>query len=234
MPKANTNVIPLPSETTEPQMSVEDVRLLTGPLTREYEGKVYWTIRGRVISQLYKDAAFSAFAFKDENDTKPVHNITDQIAMLEGGTSPYKDQVSQLPELAHKKMRHDLVFDCLNDFEKDPEVIKAQCQAIKERAIKEWAHMKADSMGGPQGRGGMSYNQVMARIKAGAPNLTEVDESWDDAFITKAASFITGGSRKPYTFGEDDVSNLNLIMSVLAGRLPEQESGAVKVDDIAI
>lgn len=234
MSNANTNVIPLPTETTEPQMNVEDVRLLTGPLTREYEGKVYWTIRGRVISQLYKDAAFSAFAFKDENDTKPVHSAAEQIELIEGGTSPYKDKVSTLPELAHKKMRHDLVADCIRDFEKEDEVVQAQCQAIKLRAIKEWAHMKADSMGGPQGRGGMSYNQVMARIKAGAPNLTEVDKSWDEAFITKAASFITGGNRKPYTFGEDDVSNLNLIMSVLAGRLPEQESAAVSVDDIAI
>ena len=240
-----TNVLTIrPAETNEPQISIEDIRLLIGPFVREYEGKIYFTIRGRVIAQLFKDSAFSAFAYKDENDTKPVYNAAEAVDIMNAGCAPFKPGIdasfadaSIKPQLAGKKMRSGLVMDCIQMLDVDDEINQARLKAIRTKALNEWGHQKSNSMGkGSDGQPLMSYNSVMTRVKAGAHNLTTMDESWDEAFITKAVRFVCAvdGGRKPFTFGEDDTSNLNLLVRLCAGRAPEAASGAVKMDDIDI
>ena len=233
-----------PAETSEPQVTIEDIRLLEGPYVREYEGKVYFTIRGRVIAQLFKDSAFSAFAYKDENDETPVHHSAEAIDIMNAGCGAYKPGMNSSfgdaftkPELAGKKMRSTLVMDCIRQIEVEEDINSAQLAAIRSKAISEWAHQKSNAMGkGSDGKPLMSYNSVVGRIKAGANNLTEMDDTWDEAFLTKAVRFVAAvdGGRKPFTFGELDTSNLNLLTRICAGRAPEQSSGAVKIDDIAI
>jgi len=231
MAKANEKVVPLVSDQS---VVIDDFKSLTGPLTRfGSDGTEYLTVRGRCITQLYTDAFFAAFAYQPE-DSGPVADHG-SIADLEGSCSPYKPGIDatlvrrERPELAGRKMRHDLVFEILHDSDRDPAKTQELVDALKARAFNDFCRRQAqrlrgDRIGGSQG--------IAERVRSGAKHIEECDSSWDNAFLTKAAQFVVD-----YTdilVGDHDHANVAYLKAVLAGKQPSTEKARVTANDIAI
>jgi hypothetical protein len=208
-------------EANMPNVTLEDLRKLEGPLKRN----TYLTLRGRVLQQIIKDAAFSAFAFKPENADKPAH---DPIEDLERTASPYKDGIEatfddkpELPETAGKKPRSDLMFDILKHDDVDPAATEALVDAFKQEAMEaQIATLTRRNMG--SGMGGSKG--VAARVRSGLLHLEEMDESWDEVFITRSVNFIveyTDNARPG-----DDANNLAFLKGILEG-IPADEVDSV-------
>lgn len=197
-----------------PNVTIEDLRKLEGPL---YRGE-YPTVRGRVLEQIIGDTVFAAYAYKAENDNTPAH---DRIEDLEATAMPTKDGIDSsfedeiiLPETAGKKPRKNLLFDILAHEDVPEEDTEKLVNAIKDRAVQaQIQRLVKRNMGfGTGGSRGISQ-----RVAAGLLQLEEQDESWDEAFITRAVEFVV-----QYTniVRGDDANNLAYLKGILEGGAP--------------
>lgn len=200
--------------TTEPVVTIADIHLLVGPL--EFNG--YPTLRGRVIRQPTKDAVFSAYAFKADDEDKAVSSIAD----LEHSCSPYKEGIDASlvtvtrPDFAGKKPRPDLLFDMLYQSDMDEELVRELAKSVRDSAIDEQIVTLAKRAIGSKSGGSKGIGK---RVAAGLHRLEEMDSSWDEVFITRAVSFIVQYTDR--TFSDYDVQNLGFLSAVLNGTTEE-------------
>jgi hypothetical protein len=215
----------------EPTVRVSDFHALTGGL---FNAMGYPTFRGRCIMQVVQNAAFSAYAYKDENEEAPALSSAAQMER-EIGCGPYKEGIDaslvtiEKPELAGKKPRVDLIRDLLCvDKSIDPAEMEDLAKAIKREAID--AQIKSlvkKNMGG--GIGGSKG--VARKIAAGLQRLDTMDESWDEAFLTKAVEFLVEYQREDYLRTDDDKANYAYMKAVVNGvQVSADESAEIAFD----
>ena len=204
-------------KTADPVVRISDFHHMLGGL---FNAMGYPTFYGRCVMQVVQNAAFSAYAYKDENEEAPA--ISGAAALERELTcSPYKDGIDaslvtiEKPELAGKRPRVGLIADLLRKTEDlDPEKVEELAKAVKNEGIQ--AQIKAlvkKNMGG--GIGGSKG--VSRRIAVGLTRLEECDESWDTAFLTKAVEFLVEYQREEYLRTEEDKANFAYMKAVLNG-----------------
>lgn len=220
--KANDTNVKAPS--VEYMLSITDIsEHLIGPLTRNNDQ--YWTLRGAVIAQIVKDGAFSAYAHRTPNERTPIHDVP-SIQDIEDSCSPYKDgmdsTLESMPvnEFAGKKPRQDLIRDLINNPSADPDKLDVLAEHIKARAIQEFCQYQAGKAIGTRSGGSTGIRNRVAR---GAAVLEEMDESWDNAFISKAARFVLDTLMKN-DFTDEDRANRRFLLGVLEGKPASNES----------
>jgi len=200
-----------------PMVSIIDFQALEGPLTRNNDQ--FWTLRGAVVSQVMKDACFSAYAHRDPNAKTPVHDVP-SIEDVEQTASPYKDGVDatlvtpSANEFAGKKPRAGLIRAMIDNPEGDPKALDELAGHIKGRAIQEFCQYQATRALGTRSGGSTG---IKNRVATGAARLDEQDESWDDAFITKATHFVLE-TLMTRDFTDDDRINRNYLLGILEGK----------------
>ena len=213
MPTTKANVTPI-----RPLVEPTDMQRLEGGLFT-VDGR--FTLKGKLLVQPIKDAAFAAYAYKASDDAAPAKTHR-EIDDLLASCSPFKDGVDASPvdpivlsELAGKKPRADMIFDILVQPDMTDEQVaslKEGIKVLKAQAVDEQIHyLVKRNMGG--GTGGSKG--VHDRIAIGAAQLTEMDASWDSAFLTNGAKFLINDNT--FTFSDFDKANLNYMRGILGG-----------------
>ena len=225
MTKAKAKVTPI---NATPTVRIEDYHHLTGPL---YNAQGYPTFKGRCILQVVQNTAYSAFcAAKGTREQSVIESAAAEIEK-EMTASPYKEGIDaslvtfEKPELADKRPRKDLVFDLLHREDIDPELTEKLVTAVKMDGINNQIKslVKKQFGTGSGGSGGIGR-----RISVGSQALEEMDESWDEAFLTKAVEFLIDYTDEKYLRSEDDIGNHSYMKAVLAGvQVGEEEAPLV-------
>lgn len=207
----------------EHTLTIEDIQSLEGSLTRNNDQ--YWTLKGAVIAQVVKDACFSAYAHRTPNERTPIHDVP-SIEDVEMSCSPYKDgmdstfESASVNDFAGKKPRSGLVRDLIDNPEADPDKLDVLAEHIKARAIQEFCQYQAQRALGTRSGGSTGIKNRVAR---GAAVLDEMDESWDGAFINKAARFVLE-TLMTRDFTDEDRINRNFLLGILEGKPAGNES----------
>ena len=204
------------------QVQVSDFQLLSGALVQVgKDGRIYDTFKGRILKQIYKDVAFSAFrAYRNTSDTKetPIHDVQSaKLLALETSTSPYKDGIDASladvvtiePLLTHRP-RSCLLFDILHKADIDEAITMEQAAIIKQQAMMEQAaYLALREKKTTQ----LAQRSFQRRISEGLNKLIVDDGEFDALFLTAASQFVMDYPNK-FT-NEEDNENIGIIQAAL-------------------
>jgi len=238
------DVAPITLRHEDPQVSFDDLKnLLIGPLVREHQGKLYFTLKGKVFVQPMKDGIFSAFCYTTVDNTRPVADLSGFNGTDSDTVTPYKDGIDATLDNGHvepeyydtfgKRPRTNLLYDLVDDGTRSEEAVIEQWNNLKRMAQQEQFLYLAQRNLRDRARGNIDdeMRTVGSRVQNGARFISPQDETWDSEFITKGCQFLLKGKFPQRLFGEEDTANQNLLMQIMAGKAIQSDDNPVELSD---